>query len=103
MKTENIEDSCQQIMEQLLKNGFSYQVPRKEVENAIIRSNMGRDERTWKRWIRTLEVFEYLKQVNRNVYEMNVSKIPHLFQLLKNIPQTHLVTPSLSHKIPEDV
>ena len=97
MKTENIEEGCQEIIEQLLKNGFSYQVPKKEVENAIIRCNMGRDERTWKRWIRALEVLEYLKQVNKNVYEMNVTKIPHLFKLLKNMPQTSLVTRSLSH------
>ena len=89
-KAEKQDSQCQQIMEQLLRKGFSYQVNTKEIENAIIRCGLGRDERTWKRWIRTLEVMEYIKESNCNVYEMNVTKVPNLFQVLKNIPQTHI-------------
>ena len=96
MKEENIERGCLEIIEHLLKRGFSYQVARRELENAIILCNKGIDERTWKRWIRALEVFEYLKLIDKNLYEMNVSKVPNLFAILKNTPQTHLSTPSLS-------
>ena len=101
-QTESIDDGCQQIMETLLKDGFNYQVPRKEVENAIIKSNMGMDERTWKRWIRALTVMEYLIPANNQVYEMNVVKIPHLYKLFRNIAHTPLETRSLSQTISEE-
>ena len=82
-------------MEFLLKGGYSYQVPRQEVEKAIVWIR-GIDERTAKRWLKALTLMEYLTQVNKNVYEMNIVKVPGLFKLLRNQPQTHLSTLSLS-------
>lgn len=79
---------CELIMETLLKDGFS-QVPKARIEAAIM-SVRGIDSRTVARWIEVLVAFGYLEPVNKNVYQMNVVKVPHLASILKNVPQTHI-------------
>ena len=80
---------CEAVMELLLKDGFSFQVPKARVEAAIM-SVRGIDSRTVARWITVLVSFGYLVPVNKNVYQMNVVKVQHLASILKNIPQTHI-------------
>lgn len=80
---------CELIMELLLKDGFSYQVPRARIEAAMM-SLRGIDSRTVNHWIQVLVAFGYLEPVNRNVFQMNVVKVPHLASILKNMPQTHI-------------
>jgi hypothetical protein len=80
---------CEEIMGTLLKDGFSFQVPLAKVEAAVMNVR-GVDVRTVKRWIQVLVAFGYLEPVNRNVFQMNVVKVPHLASVLKNKPQTHI-------------
>jgi len=53
-------------------------------------SDRGIDSRTVARWVTVLVAFGYLEPVNKNVYQMNVVKVPRLASILKNIPQTHI-------------
>ena len=89
-------------MESLLKHGFSYQVPKKQIEAAIFFIR-GMDKRTCARWIEIMETLGYIIKVSdtwhNTVYEMNVVKIPNLVQILKNIPQTHLIGLTHTHKV----
>lgn len=50
----------------------------------------GIDSRTVARWVEVLVAFGYLEPVNKNVYQMNVVKGPHLTSILRNIRQTHI-------------
>jgi len=43
------------------------------------------------RWIEVLAAFGYLEPVNKNVYEMNVMKVPRPASILRNIPQAHII------------
>jgi len=90
------EEVCEEIMEILLKDGFSYQVCKKDIEKAIFRVR-GIDKRTTERWLKVLLTFDYLQEINKVVYRMNVAKIPHLFQILKHTPQTRLSSSAHTH------
>ena len=89
MNKPNPDLICQDIMERLLKRGYSYQITDKDLRVAIIQVR-GIDKRTFKQWKETLLILDYLKRISKTTYEMNVAKIPNLFSILKNIPQTHL-------------
>ena len=103
MKKEEVEKTCEAIMEQLLKDGYSYQVTDKELESAIWMVR-GVDRRTAQRWTEIMLGLNYIKESGshpifgkynkvvaiKHIYELNVVKIPELFKLLKRIPQTHL-------------
>jgi hypothetical protein len=82
---------CQDIMERLLKRGYSYQISQKDLRATIIRVR-GMDKRTFKQWEETLILLEYIKRITPTTYEMNVTKVPRLFEILKNIPQTYLAS-----------
>jgi len=77
-------------MEDLLKNGFSYQVPRKNVEISIWNVR-GIDKRTTDKWIEVLETNKFIEEVGKSVYEMNIAKVPHLVSILKQHPQTKIL------------
>ena len=103
MNKPNIQEVCERVMEQLLKDGFSYQVTDKELESAIWMVR-GMDRRTGQRWTdimlrlgyitesATHPIFGKYKKVVavKHIYEMNVAMIPNLVKLLRNQPQTHL-------------
>ena len=89
MNKPDPESVCEEIMELLLKDGFSYQVPMVEIEKVIWKVR-GTDKRTVRQWTKVLVGLTYLKQVNRAIFEMNVARVPGLFKILKNQPQTHL-------------
>ena len=91
MNKPNPEIVCEEIMEILLKDGFSYQVTKASIEKAIFQTR-GVDKRTTDRWLKVLLTFNYLIPVNRQVYEMNVAKVPGLVKILRNNPQTHIST-----------
>ena len=76
-------------MERLLKRGYSYQISHQDLKRVIIQVR-GIDKRTFKQWEETLILLEYLRRLSPTTYEMNVAKIPNLFSILKDIPQTHL-------------
>ena len=80
---------CEEIIYEILKDGYRYQVTKPTIEKAILLTR-GIDERTAKRWFKALLTLEYLQEVNRGIYEINISKIPHLFKILRTLPQTHL-------------
>jgi len=80
---------CEEIMELLLKDGYTYQVSMKDVEKAIWQVR-GQNKETVRQWTKVLLGFEYLKQVNKDICEINVAKIPHLATLLRRIPQTRI-------------
>jgi len=86
MNKPNPEFVCEQILELLLKDGFSYQVPYIEVEKAIwlIR---GQHRQTVKQWFKVLTTLQYLNCTAPGIYEMNVVKIPNLVGLLRKYPK----------------
>ena len=83
------EETCEQIINSLLREGFKFEVSKKDLEKAIMQ-HRGIDERTVQRWIKALTTFEYLKQVSPNIYAFNPLKVPQVMQLLKDKPQTKL-------------
>jgi len=80
---------CEEIVYELLKDGYRIQARKQDIEKAVMLTR-GIDQRTSQRWINALVTFEFIKPVNRMVYEINALKVPHLFHILKNQPQTHL-------------
>jgi len=87
MKTQEI---CEQVINYLISDGFRKQVSKKEVQKAIMFIK-GIDERTIKRWLKALEIFEFLIPINAHLYEINILKIPHLITVLKENPQTKIL------------
>ena len=56
---------------QLLETwGYHDQVPRKEVEKAIMWIRQGVDERMVKRWTDALETFGYIQRANKQVFRV---------------------------------
>ena len=76
-------------MDYLLAEGFRVQVTRKFVEKAIMHVR-GIDPRTIHKWLRALVMFEYLIPVSVSVYRINPVKVPELFNLLREKPQTKI-------------
>ncbi|MFZ7138788.1 MAG: hypothetical protein ACOWW1_10285 [archaeon] len=83
------EDTLQKIIKMLVQDGYRLQVTRRIVEQAIMKLR-GIDERTIKKWLKALMVFEYLTPISPNVYRINPLKVPELFPLLKEKPQTKI-------------
>ena len=83
------EQTCEQIINYLLAEGFKFEVSKRDLEKAIMQ-HRGIDERTIERWIKALTTFEYLKPVSLKVYAFNPLKIPQVMKLLKEKPQTKL-------------
>ena len=85
----DLESVCEEIMFEVLKDGYRYQVTKPTIERAILVTK-GIDERTSKRWLKALLTLEYITPTQKNIYQINIEKIPHIFRVLKDIPQTHL-------------
>jgi len=81
---------CEEIINFLLREGFKHQVSKREIEKAIMNIR-GIDERTIQRWLKALEVFEFIKPLNAYVYQLNPIRIPRVMKLLKEKPQTKIL------------
>lgn len=81
---------CEQIIEDLIKEGYKFQVSKSDLEKTIM-LRRGIDERTVARWIRALKTLEYITQVNASVYQLNPAMTPKLFEILKEKPQTKMM------------
>jgi len=86
----NPQETCQKIIDQLIADGFKYQISKKDIAKAIMYLR-GIDERTVQRWLKALEVFEYIIPVNPNIYKLNPIKIPNIINNLKENPQTKIM------------
>lgn len=83
--------TCEEIMRQLAKGGFTSQVSKRPLE-MIITLLRGGDPRTLKNWIQTLVRLEYLSMVNVNVFEVNLVKVHGLLEsMVKDRSQSKLL------------
>jgi len=69
-------------MELLRTWGYTDQVPKKELEKAIMWVRQAVDERALKRWTNALETFGYIQRANKQVFRVTT--------------QGYVTTPSLS-------
>jgi len=86
----NAQAVCEKIIKELLKEGYVYQVTRKDLEKAIMKTRNIIDERAIDRWIRALITFEYIKHKHHGIFEINPAMCPEIFKTLKERPQTKL-------------
>ena len=80
---------CVELMKCVAELGYSYQVDRKILEIVITRV-IGQDPRTRKNWIGTLERLGFIKKLNPRVYQMNVSLVPELLNVVVRSGQKKL-------------
>ena len=86
------EEICKEIIEDIVKEGYKFQVSHRELAKAIMRKR-GIDERTVQRWINALETFDYITSESTSVhkvYKLNPTKVPNLFKVLNGKPQTKI-------------
>lgn len=83
---------CDKIIEQLLKNGFTYQITRQDLEKAIMQVRGIIDERAIDNWIRALITWDYIKHIQKGIYQLNPTTCPQIFKTLKENPQTKLAS-----------
>lgn len=86
------EETCREIIAEVVKKGFQYQISHKDLTK-IIMLKRGIDERTVQRWINALVTFDYLTAETTSmykVYKVNPLRVPELFEILKEKPQTKL-------------
>lgn len=72
---------CEEIMRQLVKSGFTNQVSKRSLELAITIVRGG-DPRTIKNWTRNLVLLEYLTRLNPAVFQMNLTKVQGLVEMV---------------------
>ena len=80
MVSKVIQD-CEEIMRQLVKSGFTNQVSKGSLEDTI-RVIRGGDPRTLQNWTRNLIRLEYVKQINPSVFQMNLTKVNGLVEMV---------------------
>jgi len=86
------EQTCKEIIAEIVKKGYQYQISHADLTK-IIMQKRGIDERTIQHWINALETFDYLKAEPTTVlkvYKLNPLKVPELFNILKEQPQTKI-------------
>jgi len=66
---------CQKIMRYLAKEGYMNQVSERILRKAIVLL-IGADPRTFKRWMETLKLLEYIEEVGMGIYRLNYAKVP---------------------------
>ena len=87
MRTKEI---CDKIIEQLLKDGYTYQITRQDLEKAIMKVRGIVDERAIDNWVRALITWEYIKHIQKGIFQLNPTACPQIFKTLKEKPQTKL-------------
>lgn len=81
---------CVELMSCVAEIGVTNQVHRKVLEVTITRV-IGGDPRTLKNWIATLERLGFIKKLNSRVYQMNVSLVPELLNVVIKSGQKKLM------------
>jgi hypothetical protein len=81
MKPLNV---CESIMELLRTWGFTEQVPKKELEKAIMWVRQAVDERALKRWTNALETFGYIQRANKNIFRVTTQGYVSTLSLSQN-------------------
>lgn len=71
--------ACKEILNYLVKNGFTYQVSRHSLVETIILIRGG-DLRTIKNWVRNLQVLGFIKMMNPNVFKLNLARCPEALE-----------------------
>lgn len=77
---------CSEIMRYLVSRGFTHQVHKKQVVEAIVYLR-GPDKRTIKNWMRALEVLGFLERVNPVIFQMKLMACPELFVKVMKEPK----------------
>jgi len=70
---------CEEILNYLVNSGFSYQVSRHSLVEAITWIRGG-DPRTIQNWIRNLRVLGFIEMINPNVFKLNLVKSPEALE-----------------------
>jgi len=83
------EKTLTEIIERIIQSGYTFQVSKRTVERAIMELR-GIDDRTIRKWLKALVMFDYLKPVAVGVYQLNPLKVPDLFEVIKEKPQIKL-------------
>ena len=83
------EQTCERIIDYLIQEGYKLQVHKRDIAKPIMHLK-GVDERTIARWLKALIIFEYLKPITPDLYQLNPMKIPKLMHILKDHPQVKL-------------
>ena len=72
------EKICIEIMQLIVKEGYTNQVHEKGIDKAIIQIR-GSDQRTLKNWKRALVARGFIEKKIGSVYQINLMNIPQLF------------------------
>jgi hypothetical protein len=70
---------CEEILNYLVNSGFSYQVSRHSLIEAITWIRGG-DPRTIQNWIRNLQVLGFIEMVNPNVFKLQLVRCPEALE-----------------------
>ena len=96
MNKPKVDVVCEQVVEALVSQGYTYQVTREDIAKVIYLIR-GIDERTVARWLHVLEAFHYLIVESSKTYRINPAKIPHIVHKLKEQPQVMLSGVARTH------
>ena len=78
-KTSRTHRVCKEILDYLVREGFTYQVSRTSLVKAITLIRGG-DPRTIQNWIRNLRVLGFIEMINLNVFKLNLVKSPEALE-----------------------
>jgi hypothetical protein len=70
---------CEEILNYLVNRGFTYQVSRESLVEAITLIRGG-DPRTIQNWIRNLQVLGFIEMVNPSVFKLNLVRCPEALE-----------------------
>jgi hypothetical protein len=91
MKESKVLLECREIMQVIIKSGFTNQIHKRELEK-IIMTLRGMDRRTIRNWVKTLEVMGFVRVVNASVFQLNFDGCKDLlFEVYKNNGQKKLM------------
>jgi len=71
---------CQEILELLVKQGFTFQVGESEIDKAIT-TIRGLDPRTICNWKRALETLGYIQKLSAKLFKLDLAKTPELLTI----------------------
>lgn len=87
------EQTCKEIIAEVVKKGFQYRVSHRDLVKIIMNKRDIKDERAVQGWINALQIRDFIileSTTIHKIYQLNPSKVPDLFQVLKEKPQTKL-------------
>jgi hypothetical protein len=87
------EQTCKEIIAEVVKEGYKYQISHRDLVKIIMNKRDIKDERAVQGWINALQIRDFIILEStriHKIYQLNPSKVPDLFQVLKDKPQTKL-------------